>query len=282
MEFWFQVRFRTSRPIDKDADRMETEIKSSVSKRPLRFSRALYGTARDENWLSIESCGIKSCGYSNFQDVALAGEQTKGLLLLAASPRDLGIEFTARGAIPDVAVYTIGTKVDMVDPGAPMPVPLKAARLTEFVSAAMRNHSVLKPNQQVAAALLNDSFFNMPPEARFLLRVAAVEALCPRSEQTEEFRASVHRILASLPDFAHHDPDSQIRRELKRLAKRQTTRRAYMSKIRQRLGNEEAKRFDELYTLRSSFLHEGKGRGTLGQAAQEVFELCWNLLTADI
>jgi hypothetical protein len=225
---------------------------------------------------------IVSCGYSSFQEAEPISERVKDLLLLAAPSRDLGIEFPARGAIPDVAIYP-GGRFEIVDPGAPMPVPLKAAQLDEFVSAAMQNRSVMTPNQRVAAELLNDSFFNMPPEARFLLRVAAVEALCPQAKQTEAFRALVNRMLTSIPpDAPSHDPESQIRQTLERIAKRETIRRAYMSKIRQLLGNEQATLFDEMYSLRSSFLHDGHGRGRLGEAAVTVFELCRNLLPADI
>jgi hypothetical protein len=276
MNFCFQVRFRTSRPIDTDADRLETEIKPAAFTRPLRFSRALVGTARDENWLTIDSC----C-YPTNQEARAAGTQVQNFLLMVAPKYDVGIEFTARGSVPDVNIYPKG-QLDTVDPGAPMPVPLKATQLTEIVTDAMQGGSVLRPNQRVAAELLNDSFFNMPPEARFLLRIAAVEALCPQARQPQSVSNLVDTLLAAIPPEAPQRDRDQFEQTLKRLAKQQTVRRAFMSKITQLLGADKARQFDGLYAKRSTFLHDGAGRGTLGQAADAAFALCWKLLIADI
>jgi hypothetical protein len=44
---------------------------------------------------------------------------------------------------------------------------------------------------------------------------------------------------------------------LERDTSKQSVRSAYMSKFRRLLGNDKAKEFDELYTVRSKFLHEG-------------------------
>jgi hypothetical protein len=55
-----------------------------------------------------------------------------------------------------------------------------------------------------------------------------------------------------------------------------------MSKIKQLLGNDEAKRFDTLYGRRSEFLHDGAGRGVLGEAADAALEISWKLLSAEV
>ena len=55
-------------------------------------------------------------------------------------------------------------------------------------------------------------------------------------------------------------------------------RSAYMSKIRQRIGNHKAKEFEKLYTLRSNFLHDGSGHGNLGGAADAALEIALELL----
>ena len=59
----------------------------------------------------------------------------------------------------------------------------------------------------------------------------------------------------------------QIKAALKRLAARQSVRSAYMSRIKQFTGDDKAKKFDVLYGRRSDCLHDGRGRGTLGEAA---------------
>jgi hypothetical protein len=133
----------------------------------------------------------------------------------------------------------------------------------------------------VAAELLNDSFFKMSPEASFLLRVSAVEALCPQADQTDVFRGIVNSVLASIPRDAPTPDRDQIEQALKRLAARQSVRSAYTN-IRQLIGEDKAKKFDTLYSRRSNFLHDGSGRGTLGDAADAALEISLELLLADI
>lgn len=58
----------------------------------------------------------------------------------------------------------------------------------------------------MAAELLNDSFFDTPPEARFLLRVSAIEALCPQPDQSDAFKKIVKELKASIPkEMAHSE-----------------------------------------------------------------------------
>src|SRR5262245_31018591 len=148
--------------------------------------------------------------------------------------------------------------------------------------AAVDSATSLTANQRVTAELLNDSFFKMSPEASFLLRVSAVEALCPQADQTDGFKSIVDRLLTSIPRKASSSDREQIEQRLKSLAARQSVRSAYMSKIRQLIGIEKAKKFDALYERRSNFLHDGKGRGTLGNAADAALEIGLELLLTDI
>ena len=92
----------------------------------------------------------------------------------------------------------------------------------------------------------------------------------------------VDSVLASIPRDAPSPDRDQIEQALKRLAARQSVRSAYTSKIRQLLGNDKAKKFDALYGRRSNFLHDGSGRGTLGDAADAALEIGLELLSADI
>jgi hypothetical protein len=273
MSFCFEVRFRTSRPIL--ADRLEKEIKSTTFKQPLRFWRP-FATARDENWLAIQSCG-----FAAFDEAEITGTQLQDSLLIHFAKTQVGVEFVGRGAVRSVSVFSKGL-LEISDPGAPLPIPLKEPELIEIVTAAADNASTLTANQRVAAALLNDSFFQMSPEARFLLRVSAVEALCPQAGQTEPFRMLVEKVKASIPVEGSSQDRNQIEDALKRIAGRQSVRSAYMSKIKLLLSDQKAKRFEALYGKRSDFLHDGRGRGVLGEAANITLEICLELLLADI
>ena len=55
-----------------------------------------------------------------------------------------------------------------------------------------------------------------------------------------------------------------------------------MTKITQLLGSQSATNFDELYELRSKFVHEGQRRGHFGEAASRAYDLALALLLADI
>jgi len=270
--FCFEVRFRISRPIP---DRLEQEIRSATGGRLMRLWRP-FGTARDERWLAIESCG-----HATFEEARDSGVQVEDALLIAAAKEHIGVEFIGRGAVSSVSVFPEG-QADLVDPGAPLPVPLKDKELIEIVTAAVQNASTLTENQRVAAELLNDSFFEMSPEARFLLRISAVEALCPQANQTVAFGNLVNHVLASIPTGASSQDRNQIKGALERLADKQSVRSAYMSQIKRLLGNDKARRFDDLYAQRSKLLHDGSGRGTLGEAANSALEIALELLLANV
>ena len=89
------------------------------------------------------------------------------------------------------------------------------------------------------------------------------------------------RLIALLGGRIEQNLD-QIEQALRRLAVRQSVRSAYTSKIKQLLGGEKAKEFEDLYALRSCFLHDGSGRGNLGGAADAALEIGLELLLADI
>ena len=231
---------------------------------------------RNEGWLAVESCD-----YADFREAEASGERLQEVLLIAAAKRKVGVQFYLRGAVKAINIYPAGL-FELRDPGLPLPTTLSDQELKEMIGAAVESATSLTANQRVAAELLNDSFFKMSPEASFLLRVSAVEALCPQADQTDDFKNAVGGLLASKPKNTPNAHRDQIEQALKRLAARQSVRSAYMSKISQLLGVNKAKKFEALYGLRSNFLHDGTGRGTLGEAAHGAFEIGLELLLADI
>jgi hypothetical protein len=273
VSFCFDVRFRVSRPIKPLW--FDATIKVRSFEQPLRFSRPT-GTARDENWLAIESCG-----YGTREEAECAAVRVQDSLLLGVAQVGVGVEFTGRGSVPSVATFAAG-KLEIVHPGLPLPTPLEQQELINLVNDALERAPILTANQRVAVELLNDTFFPMSPEAKFILRISAMEALCPQAEQTEVFKALVEQVITAIPSEAENEDREQIQTALKRKAKRQSVRSAYMSKLRQLLSREKAKQFDELYGLRSNLLHNGMGRGRLGAAADDALELAWELLLAEM
>ena len=123
-----------------------------------------------------------------------------------------------------------------------------------MMGAAVASATSLTANQRVAAELLNDSFFKMSPEASFLLRVSAVEALCPQPDQTDAFRSHRGRPANFDTDERAEFRSGSDRAGLEEAGKvRQSVRSAYRSKIKQLVGNDKAKKFDALYDRRSKF-----------------------------
>jgi hypothetical protein len=269
--YCFDVRFRTPRPIA--ADKLEEVFNAAPFRRPLRFYRP-DGMNRHDGWLAVQSCG-----YADFGEAEASGARLQEGLLIVAAKQRIGMEFYLRGAA--IHVYP-GGRFELIDPGLPLPTLLSDHELKEMMGAAADSATSLTANQRVAAELLNDSFFKMSPEASFLLRVSAIEALCPQPDQTDAFKTMVDGVLTSLPRDAPSSDRGQIERALKGLAARQSVRSAYTSKIKQLIGDGKAKKFDALYERRSNLLHNGSGRATLGDAADAALEIGLELLLADI
>jgi hypothetical protein len=121
----------------------------------------------------------------------------------------------------------------------------------------------------------------MSDDARFLLRISAIEALCPQADLGLAFSNLVDRLLASMPAGAS-GPHVDVISGALRHVKRQSVRRACLTKITQLLGSQSATNFDELYELRSKFVHERQRRGHFGEAASRAYDLALALLLADI
>jgi hypothetical protein len=274
--YCFEVRFRTPRHV---ADEIEEVFYAAPFKRPLQLYRP-EGMNSNDGWLAV-----KSCGYADHGEAEASGARLQEGLLIAAARQKIGVELLNLGAVKAVHTWPQGSQPMVSDVGLPLPTSLGTNELRELLGAALQSDASLTPNQRVAAQLLNDSFFfffRMSSEASFLLRVSAVEALCPQAKQTDAFRATIDSLIASIPEDAPSSDRKQIKNALDRLAARQSVRSAYKSKIKQLIGNDKAKEFDVLYGLRSDFLHDGRGRGTLGGAANDALEIGLELLLADI
>jgi hypothetical protein len=273
MLYCFSVRFRFARPIPSFPDKIEEEFRLSTFKRPLQLARA-YGM--NIGWLVIESCG-----YADYAEAKASGELFHDGLLIVAANQKVGVEFYLRIGHNGIHVYP-GGQLEIGDPGLPQPTPLTKHDLKATLETAIGSATSLTENQRVAGELLNDSMFNMTPEASFLLRVSAIEALCPQPGQTEAFKTMVTKLIASIPDETEDEDRDQVEQALKMLAARKSVRSACRSKIKEMIGADKAKQFDTLYNRRSKFLHNGDGRGNLDRPANDALELGLELLLADM
>jgi hypothetical protein len=180
-------------------------------KPPLQFSKA-YGMNTAHGWLVA-----KSCGYADYAEAKASGALFHDGLLIVAAKQKVGVEFYLRAGPNGIHVYP-GGQVEISDPGFPLPVALTNDELKEVLGAAVESATSLTPNQRVAAELLNDSFFDMPPEARFLLRVSAIEALCPQQNQSAAFKKIVKELKASIRKEVSGSDRNQIESNLDNLA----------------------------------------------------------------
>lgn len=158
----------------------------------------------------------------------------------------------------------------------------KADALEINLSAQCAFSSALTDRQRTCAALLNDSLFARRSEAQLILRVSAVEALCDQSDIGPEHIEAYELIETYI---RQQDVKPEILTTILRLLgyqKKQSIRSAYLAKFKSLISDDSAQRFDRLYQLRSKFVHDGRGRGDLGEASLEAFDLATELLQKDL
>ena len=135
--------------------------------------------------------------------------------------------------------------------------------------------------QRNCALLINDSFFSSNGEGSFILRVSAVEALCDQRDVGDSYTEIIEQVIAFVAKLPADDASSGVRKTLEN-AKRESLRQSYLRKFRSHKMEDQAKKFDQLYQLRSKFVHDGLGRGDLGQASDDALELAVALLEAEL
>jgi hypothetical protein len=250
-----------------------------------------------DQWIAI-----KSCGYSSRDEAEKNALQLKDTILLAGA-NGFGVDFgtnKVRSSVSDAIKRDIKDKfgtvirdevhgIDVFEDGdvkhfmfeahgtVQMDLPEFSKRVTE-ASAFPKLTRITR----TGAELINDSLFVMPDEARFLLRISAIEALCEQVKRPQPVLDLIDELLkvsASLTfDSSAADTMSKVLMD----ARRQSVRQACLAKIRMRLGAETAREFDRLYGLRSKYLHKGRGRASLSAPANEALKIAQSLLFADI
>jgi protein-S-isoprenylcysteine O-methyltransferase Ste14 len=250
-----------------------------------------------DQWITI-----KSCGHPSRDSAEVLGLRLKDAILLAGVD-GFGADFgtnKVRSSLSDTIKSNIkeqfGTVIrdevhgiDIFEDGdvrhftaeAHLTVQMDLPQFSKRVVDASKLPG-LTPSSRTGAELINDSLFPMPEEARFILRISAIEALCEQARRPQSFQDLINKLLKQLSSLGAGSSDCETMRNVLHEARRQSVRQACLNKIRMRLGNNVARDFKRLYGLRSKYVHEGKGRGLLSAPAAEAFRIARDLLFAEL
>lgn len=142
--------------------------------------------------------------------------------------------------------------------------------------------TMLSERQRICALLLNDAQYAPQAEARFVLCISAVEALCDETSRSPGYVRTIDALLRHLSDVGGDPLDVETVRKALTFQRKQSVRQGYLAKIRALLDNATAKEFDGLYDMRSAFIHDGRHRGELLVPANRASEIARALLTKDL
>jgi hypothetical protein len=293
--FCFRLLFRLGMAVD--SDQTEVNLQTTLCPHPLKL-KARTGTLSTSRGLAIESCV-----YASEEEGRGFGTRVLNAMLLGGVMRRLGVDFgtgkrraqfhedikkdiaetdaTLRDEVDGLDVYedlnTIFFVFDGHATGSGSP-----ERVEDLIDVAAAHAQALTERQRIAAELLNDSLFEVSTDASFLLRISAIEALCPQAPASTAYVTLATTLRDAIPSDVPKEERETMERLLKRDTVRQSVHNANMSTCRRLLGKHKAKEFDELYKLRSKFLHEGRGRGNLLEPADAALNLAQELLLADV
>jgi hypothetical protein len=260
MSFCFRLRFRTATKL-AGGRKKKFCVSIPTIDRPVIFA-AEIGTFGTSDWAVA-----KSCGYSSEAHAKDNGKRLRDALVVVGAVHRRGIDcgfdrgglklsqaivdsireaqgFEPRGSLHGLDVFEEGTVVPVVANARISVHSSPEVLLKDIQHVIGLTSAAISERQQICASLINDSFFVPNMDIRFVLCVFAVEALCG--------------------------------------TKKMSVRQAFLKKLRELLGQPTAKRFDELYGLRSKLVHKGVGRGRVGQFTDEVLEIAISLLQADL
>jgi hypothetical protein len=294
--FCFRLLFRLGMALTSDETKVR--LQTTLCSHPLKL-KARTGTLRTSRMLIIESCD-----YGSEEDARLFGIRVLNAMLLGGVVRRSGVDFgtgkkraqfsesikkkifaetgaTLREEVEGLDVYENLNTEFLVAEGHGT-VSSGPEYVTELIDAGAAHSQALTERQRIAAELLNDSLFEISTDASFLLRISAIEALCPQSPTSNTYIKLANALRDAIPAHVSNDDREAMERLLERDTARESVRSAYMSKLRLLLGNQQASEFDKLYNLRSKFLHEGLGRGQLLDPANAALDLGQELLLADV
>jgi hypothetical protein len=295
-DYCFRLLFRLGTRIASEARAIELSL--NEFSRPLTISGRI-GALKDSRQLVAVSCGFTTIEEARSEGMRLLETMLVGGVVQSV-PVDFGVGNkrgqwsdaikeairattgeTLRDEVEGLDVYE-GGNVTFISVGGEAAISVGPEYLSELVAYGSVRKRPLDERQRIAAELINDSLFEVSGDASFMLRVAAVEALCPQGPPPDEFVTLAKTLSQLIPRDTASEYAQSMRQLLADRARRQTVRGAYMSRIKSLLGDEKARQFDALYEKRSKFLHDGIGRGKMGSPAEKALHIARELLLADI
>jgi hypothetical protein len=269
---------------------------------PIELEAETTETLEQADWFVCTSCG-----YASEQEARGNGERLRTGFILAGAINRLGVDAgfgrhtlkfgqtitdahrestgrELRGSIHGLDVFE-KEKVTVAVASKPrVRIQNPTEALQKTIQNAMNLCAALSERQEICASLINDSFFVANQDVRFVMLVSAVEALCEQHNESDFYRSLIDRVLKCLSELEGSEPEkNRLSSMLRDSQNRVSVRRANRSKITTLLGRDKATQFDEeLYPLRSKYLHEGEGRGEVGKQAEEALKIAIELLEADI
>lgn len=242
-------------------------------------------------------------GFETEAEAQLAGEQMRHALLLAGAldgfgvdvgsgPPTLSFSQAVREAMSKAAggraILSDGLGLTVYENDSVQFIGVSAFGRVEHdvqflglkMAAWMESAGRLTEKQRICALLLNDAQFVAQGEAKFILCVSAVEALCDETDRSAGHVAIIGALINCLDGIGGDPLDVDAIRKALLFQQKRSVRQGYLTKIRALLGNETAKEFDALYDMRSAFIHSGKHRGAL--PAHRASEIATALLKAEL
>lgn len=255
-DFCFRLLFRLGMTIA--SDEKEVKFQTTLCPHPLKL-RARSGTLGTSAMLTIESSV-----YPSEEEARALGTRVLNAMLLGGIIRRLGVDFgtgnkraqfsedikkkiaetgaTLREEVEGLDVYENCNTIFLVAEGHGT-VSGSPEDVRDLIEVAATHSQALTERHRVAAELLNDSLFEVSTDASFLLRISAVEALCPQAPASSAYVT----LAKTLRDAISPDVPKADREAMERLLERDTTlqsvRSAYMSKFKRLLGPQKANEF---------------------------------------
>lgn len=297
----FRIKCRTASSFQCDAPRTVT---FPTFDKPLRVVpvKSIFG----QNFIDLRGDDYPDAKAAEREAARLAQ-----LLLLAGAKRGYGAnlsggairfsdvlkdgyrENTAKSLVEDrVGITVYEPPADIMGFHAQGSVLEQVDELSSYVAEVIDSKLPLTERQRIALELLNDTYFDPATDTAFVTSITAVEALCPEKVPSKFFQSLVAKLIfivkilnkaaRALGRSDWLSDTEELEKNLEGLKTRKSVRQGYMTKLRELLGREIAKEFDNLYKDRSAFVHDGRGRGSFIVKAPRARQIALDLLFAEV
>jgi hypothetical protein len=162
---------------------------------------------------------------------------------------------------------------------------MSSGNAAEKIRAAMEAGAARPRDERLRLGmdLFIDAGFHEDPYGAFLLRVTALEVLAETPRHAEVVQDAISRWKREVAELDRFGQTDDVRNSLigsLNYLRKRSISRSVQELVRGEIGPEEAKRAEELYTLRSGMVHDGSvpERGALITALQELTEIVKTVL----